>query len=213
MPYFLILLMMALPPSYKPKVVVKPFPYSARRDTTDNYIVIHYDNGIESKSTFRWLRRRHTAYHYFILRNGTIYKLIDPKNRANHAGMSKWDGHIGMNNYSIGIGLQNDSKQEYTDAQYKSLAWLIRVMKKRFPDITNDRIIGHEDVAWPRGRKIDPGPQFEWSRIKPNRVINVRTEPQLAPYRDTSREPIPLRLLFPIYDVGKLSPSMETQVR
>lgn len=213
MPYLFIVLMALVQTPYKPKVIVKPFPYAYKRDTTNNYIIIHYDNGIEPKSTFRWLRRKRTAYHYFILRDGTIYKLIDPKYRASHAGLSKWDGLLGMNEYSIGVCLQNDSEQPYTDVQYKSLAWLLNGLKLRFPDITNDRIIGHSDVAWPRGRKQDPGEQFDWSRIKPKRVINVTTTPRLAPYRDTSGDPIPLRLIFPILDVGQLPSSVETPVR
>ena len=28
------------------------------------------------------------------------------------------------------------------------------------------RITGHSDVATPKGRKIDPGPAFDWPRIK-----------------------------------------------
>jgi len=195
-----------------PTVVVKPFPVYMRRDTTQNYIVIHYDDGIEPKSTLRWLRRKHLAYHYFILRNGIIYKLVDPKYQASHAGWSMWDGHIGMNRYSIGIALQNDSEQDYTESQYQSLLWLIDVLEKRFPDITVDRIVGHDDVAWPRGRKQDPGEYFDWLRIKLKRVINVRTVPTLAPYRDTSRDPIPLRVIFPIHDVVQLPSSVEAPI-
>lgn len=196
MDYLFVILMLIIPPPYKPTVINKPFPFSFYRDTTDNYIIIHYDNGIEERSTFRWLRRRHTAYHYFITRDGIIYKLIDPKYRANHAGMSKWNGHLGMNEYSIGICLQNDGQQEYTTIQYRSLAWLIRVLKNRYPDITNNRIIGHEDIAWPKGRKQDPGKHFDWLKIKPDK-INYG-QPQLAPNTIRPSAPIALRIIQPI---------------
>jgi N-acetyl-anhydromuramyl-L-alanine amidase AmpD len=202
-----------LPQTYTPTVVVKPFPQYMRRDTTQNYVVIHYDDGIEPRATLQWLRRKRNSYHYFILRDGTIYKLVDPKYQANHAGWSLWDRRVGLNRYSIGVSLQNDSEQLYTEKQYQSLNWLLNILKKRFPDITYDRIIGHSDVAWPRGRKQDPGEQFDWSRIKPEWMLHVTGTPQLAPYRDTSRDPIPLRLIFPIYDVGKLPSSMETSIR
>lgn len=155
-----------------PKVVNTPFPHGSRRDTTDNYIVIHYDNGIDTKSTFRYLRRKRNSYHYFIDKRGTIYKLIDPRYQANHAGLSYWDGKLRMNKYSIGICLQNDGKSIYTEQQYISLLWLINIQKNRFHDITDNRIIGHSDIAIPRGRKPDPGEQFIWRRIKADTSIS-----------------------------------------
>jgi N-acetylmuramoyl-L-alanine amidase len=148
-----------------PKVINTPFPKGDRRDTTNNYIVLHYDASMDFKQTFRWLKRKRNSYHYFIRRDGTIHKLIDPKYQANHAGLSYWDGNVRMNRYSIGVCLQNDGKVDYTDKQYQSLQWLINTQKKRFHDITDEKIIGHSDIAIPRGRKSDPGDHFDWSRI------------------------------------------------
>ena len=183
------------PPS--PKVINTPFPHGSRRDTTNNYIVLHYDESMDFKTTFRWLKRKRNSYHYFIRRDGTIHKLIDPKYQANHAGLSFWDNNVRMNRYSIGICLQNDGKIKYTDKQYESLLWLINIQKKRFHDITEEKIIGHSDIAIPRGRKSDPGDHFDWSRIgKPARL-------------DESA----LRIVFPVFDVVKLPPAMEAPIR
>lgn len=150
---------------YTPTVLSKPFPKGDLRDSTNNYVVLHYDNGIESKNTFRFLQRKRNSYHYFIDRNGVVYKLIDPKYQARHAGISLWNGMFGMNKRSIGICLQNDGKSPYTDIQYKSLNWLLNTLYIRYPDLTREKVIGHSDVAFPRGRKFDPGPNFNWSRI------------------------------------------------
>mgnify|MGYP001295513696 FL=1 len=52
----------------------------------------------------------------------------------------------------------------YEDIQYEVLATSIKEIRKIFPKISKDRIVGHSDIA--SGRKIDPGPLFDWKRIK-----------------------------------------------
>ena len=94
--------------------------------------------------------------------------MVDPKYEASHAGASLWRSYLRMNKYSIGICLQNNSKQEYTEKQYVSLTWLIKTLQNRFKDkdSTAHTILGHSDIATPRGRKIDPGPQFDWEKLR-----------------------------------------------
>lgn len=149
-----------------PQMVKKPLRgYHPRRDTSITYLVIHYDSGASYESTRKYLIKRRTSYHYYITRNGTINKLIEPTHKASHAGLSLWDGHVMLNRYSIGICLQNLYPQTYTDEQYNSLVWLVWQLQQRFPNATNEHIVGHEDIAFPRGRKKDPGPHFDWHRL------------------------------------------------
>ncbi len=148
------------------RIIRRLFPPTAPRDTTDNLVVIHYDEGNNSNVIIRYLRRAHKSYHYYIDRNGKIINLVNPVNKANHAGVSRWGTEEDLNWSSIGICLQNQPPQNYTNAQYISLILLIRQLQHRWPDITIDRIVGHSDVAYPRGRKHDPGPLFDWSRIR-----------------------------------------------
>lgn len=99
--------------------------------------------------------------HYLIDREGKIYRLVEDKNIAYHAGESKMpDGRTGVNNFSIGIELMNTKTDKFTDKQYISLKYLIGYLKGKY-DIKN--ILGHDDIA--PGRKDDPW-NFDWDRIK-----------------------------------------------
>lgn len=149
-----------------PKIIKRPFPAKERRDTSVTFIVLHYDSSPDPKTTFRFLREKRNSYHYYIARNGTIYKMVDPAYRANHAGISFYDGYVRMNKYSIGICLENRYPQAYTQAQYVSAAWLINQMYARFPEAKTHPILGHSDIAVPRGRKHDPGDHFSWDILK-----------------------------------------------
>jgi N-acetyl-anhydromuramyl-L-alanine amidase AmpD len=148
-----------------PKIIRRSLPAHDMRDTTHNYIILHYDSGGSINSVIRYLRRKHNSYHYLIDRTGKIYNFVNPIMKANHAGVSETDSFAMFNWYSIGICFHNTPPQEYTEAQYNSAAWLIGILQKRWPDITTQRILGHENVAWPRGRKHDPGQQFNWIKL------------------------------------------------
>ena len=136
------------------------------RDTTQNYIVIHNDgNNLNATSTRLVLRMRGLSYHYFIARDGTITQFMDLKYVAEHAGISRWNGITGWNAFSIGVCLQGTDKSKYTDKQYASLKNLVHYINMRYPDSKTKKILGHQDIAFPRGRKSDPGKHFESWRI------------------------------------------------
>jgi N-acetyl-anhydromuramyl-L-alanine amidase AmpD len=159
--------------AYTPKVILRPFRIESRRDTSDNIVVLHYDNSKSANLTIKYLKRRGNAYHYIIDRSGLIFKLIDPKYEARHAGLSFYKGYFRLNHYSIGICFVNDGKQLYTERQYQSAAWLITILQQRYPDIDSTKIVGHSDIALPFGRKPDPGEHFEWAKLF--QLINDRT--------------------------------------
>ncbi len=55
--------------------------------------------------------------------------------------------------------------EPYSDRQYEALVELVVSLREGHPRITKDRVKGHSDVCVPPGRKIDPGPAFDWQRV------------------------------------------------
>lgn len=51
-----------------------------------------------------------------------------------------------------------------TDAQYRALIALLDELRGRHPIVD---VVGHDDVA--PGRKTDPGPCFDWKRLRDSR--------------------------------------------
>ena len=108
--------------------------------------------------------------HYLISRDGTIFNILCPKFKAWHAGKSKWKYDLNINDYSIGIELENRGHafgySYYSNKQYKSLKILINFLKINFFILDRD-IIFHSDIA--PNRKQDPGEKFFINRIGINR--------------------------------------------
>lgn len=99
--------------------------------------------------------------HYLIDREGKVYRLVEDKNIAYHAGESKMpDGRTGVNAFSIGVEMLTTKKDKLTDAQYSALKLLIADFKGKYK-IT--AVLGHNQIA--PGRKDDPW-NFEWGRLK-----------------------------------------------
>lgn len=167
-----------------PTITNHPLPIKRElRDSTVNFIVLHYDDGDSYDVARRTLIRRGLSYHYYIRRDGRIVQMVDPKYKASHAGLSYFRGYIRLNNYSIGICLQNNSRQTYTEVQYNSLSYLVSQLQRRYMDSTSQVIIGHDEIAFPPGRKRDPGRLFNWTIFRNNLSLWNRT-----PYESLYRQ-------------------------
>jgi AmpD protein len=101
--------------------------------------------------------------HLLIRRDGAVLQFVNLLDRAWHAGRSCFHGEDECNDFSIGIELEGTDETPYTDAQYQVLSRLSALIMTAWPDITQDRITGHSDIA--PGRKTDPGPAFDWPRF------------------------------------------------
>ncbi len=55
--------------------------------------------------------------------------------------------------------------ESFADQQLLSLGQLCRQISRRY-DIPASGLVGHAEVATPAGRKIDPGPLFDWERLR-----------------------------------------------
>lgn len=102
--------------------------------------------------------------HLLIRRDGQVTQYVALDRRAWHAGQSVFCGRERCNDYSIGIELEGSDDMPFHPAQYRSLVQLTKQIKNEFPAITDDRMVGHSDVA--PGRKTDPGPFFNWEHFR-----------------------------------------------
>ena len=110
---------------------------------------------------FESLRELRVASHFLVRRDGALIQFVPCIRRAWHAGQSSWRGRERCNDFSIGVELEGTDTRAYTARQYARLARLVRALRQRYP--LRD-IAGHSDIA--PGRKTDPGPSFEWGRLR-----------------------------------------------
>ncbi len=102
--------------------------------------------------------------HFFIRRDGELIQFVPCCQRAWHAGVSSWRGRERCNDFSIGVELEGSDDQPFSDAQYAQLHGLIEALREAYPELLD--IAGHSDIA--PGRKTDPGPCFDWGRVRGN---------------------------------------------
>lgn len=104
---------------------------------------------------------RRVSAHFFIGRDGMTVQFVSCLRRAWHAGVSCWRGRERCNDYSLGIEIEGDDLTAFDSRQYAALDRLLAVLCRHFPI---EAIVAHADVA--PGRKTDPGPRFDWSRVR-----------------------------------------------
>ena len=101
--------------------------------------------------------------HFLIRRDGRLLQFVPCGQRAWHAGASQWQGRERCNDFSVGIELEGSDFDAFEEAQYATLNRLLEAIRQRYPI---RGIVGHSDIA--PGRKTDPGPCFDWSKVQPS---------------------------------------------
>jgi len=109
---------------------------------------------------YRDIHALRLSAHFFIDRQGRLTQFVPCDLRAWHAGVSRWRGRSRCNDFSIGIELEGCDESPFAEDQYRALTPLLRALRRAYP-ITD--IVGHSDIA--PGRKTDPGPRFDWTRL------------------------------------------------
>jgi AmpD protein len=112
---------------------------------------------------FKNIYQLKVSAHLLIKRTGDIIQYVPFNKRAWHAGISNYQGRERCNDFSIGIELEGTEFIPYTDAQYKQLNTVIRVLLDTYPNLSKQAITGHSDIA--PDRKTDPGASFDWHRL------------------------------------------------
>lgn len=139
--------------------------FGARRDgARPSLIVVHYTAmGSAAASCARLCDpAAEVSAHYLIDYDGTVMSLVDEAKRAWHAGAGSWGAVTDVNSHSIGIELQNTGSEPFPEPQMAALEDLLAGIMERW-SIAPEGVIGHQDCA--PGRKIDPGPRFDWGRL------------------------------------------------
>ncbi len=130
-----------------------------------SYIDELFTNSIDLQAhpSFESLDGVRVSSHLVVDRNGQVTQYVPFHRRAWHAGVSEYQGRVNCNDFSIGIELEGTESEPFADVQYTRLASILQALMARYPSISAGRIVGHSEVA--RGRKWDPGPQFDWQRL------------------------------------------------
>jgi N-acetylmuramoyl-L-alanine amidase len=139
--------------------------FGPRRDgLTPELVVLHYTAMADCDAALRTLctPEREVSAHYLIRRNGEVIALVDEAMRAWHAGAGSWRGRGDVNSRSIGIELDNDGAAPFAAPLMDALEGLLPGILLRW-SIRPEGVIGHSCMA--PGRKIDPGPRFDWARL------------------------------------------------
>ena len=112
-------------------------------------------------SIVKQFSRYHVSTHYLIARNGAIYRLVNEKNIAYHAGKSQLpDGRRSVNSCSIGIELITSFAEAPTELQINALVELVKNIQLRHKI---KYILRHSDIS--PERKTDPW-NMDWENFR-----------------------------------------------
>lgn len=132
-----------------------------------NYVIIHHtaqNNCEQTLNTFTTDKTQVSA-HYLICKDGTLHHMLNDYLRAWHAGVAKWGNETDLNSSSLGIEIDNNGMDAFSEAQLNTLLGLLSTIKKNY-NIPAANFIGHGDIA--PGRKVDPNVHFPWKRFAEN---------------------------------------------
>lgn len=168
------------------------------------FLVLHY-TAVSAEETWKIFRDKSSkaSAHYTILDKPTddeawIYQHVQEEQMAWHAGVSYWRGIQNVNSHSIGIehvSLGHRWREDYPlggtikvpgwhelfyplpDGQIEAAVPLYKKIIQKY-NIHPWNILGHDMIALPYGRKIDPGPLFPWKWLA--RTHNIGLWPDFA---------------------------------
>ncbi len=146
------------------------------------YIIVHTSEGglnstLESLSHGKQIEGSYRTYgghgHFVIARNGDVYQVLNTRYRADHAGLSMWEGIEDISSHSLAIELVGFHYGEITNEQYCSLGLLVKKLREKY-HIPGKNVLTHCQVSYGkpnpwhkrphRGRKRC-GLNFDRSRI------------------------------------------------
>lgn len=129
-----------------------------------NFIIIHHTAQDSIQQTIKTFTTAKTqvSSHYVIGDDGRVVQMLNDYLRAWHAGNGFWGKNTDINSTSIGIELDNNGTEPFSELQIDSLIALLTKLKKDY-NIPTQNIIGHSDIA--PSRKVDPSVLFPWREL------------------------------------------------
>ncbi|MBF9223112.1 N-acetylmuramoyl-L-alanine amidase [Hymenobacter ruricola] len=162
-----------------------------------NYVIIHHtaqDSTAQTLKTFT-LPRTQVSAHYVIGRDGRVFHMLNDYLRAWHGGAAKWGNTTDINSSSIGIELDNNGTEPFSEPQIASLLRVLAGLKKAY-GIPTANFVGHADIA--PTRKNDPSALFPWKRLADNGFgLWYDPGPLPSPFSADSAAALASRLLAP----------------
>lgn len=178
-------------------------------EITPEYLIMHYTAGSSGESSINHMLKRsaQASAHLVIGRDGRITQLVPFNKKAWHAGASRWLGKTGINEFSIGIELDNAGVFEHQGGQWRSWfgqtypenetlkafhqhgsverGWHIYTQEQLAVALeVSECIFSHYrlmDVLGhddiSPGRKIDPGPAFPMDSFRSHLVGRADDDP------------------------------------
>ena len=165
------------------RIISLQSPHKSNRTRTLESIeaaIIHYTGSMSLDGTLDWFstprKDDRVSAHIVLGRAGEVYAFDTLRHTLWHAGKSEWLGKKWCNYYSIGYELVGTFKSGFTVPQMDNLLELLYGHTK----ITGIKyILGHEHVS--AGRKIDPGPLFNWNLVRASHretpLLNMHGKP------------------------------------
>lgn len=132
-----------------------------------NFIILHHtaqDSLAQTLKTFT-ITKPQVSAHYVIADDGRVVQMVNDYLRAWHGGSAIWGKNTDINSASIGIELDNNGFEPFSDKQIISLLALLTKLKEDY-NIPTQNIIGHSDIA--PTRKTDPSKLFPWKLLALN---------------------------------------------
>ena len=132
-----------------------------------NFVIIHHTAQNSCEITLQTFTRTasQVSAHYVICKDGAVHHMLNDYFRAWQAGVSKWGNSTDINSNSIGIELDNNGFEPFSETQINSLVALLGRLKRAY-SIPTANFIGHSDIA--PGRKVDPNRYFPWQMLAQN---------------------------------------------
>lgn len=171
-----------------------------------SFVIIHHtaQESCEKTLTTFTTEKSQVSAHYVICKDGTLHHMLNDYLRAWHAGAGKWGGATDINSSSIGIEIDNNGIDTFTNAQVNVLLGLLTRLKKTH-GIPTANFIGHSDIA--PTRKVDPNVSFPWKLLSEKGFGNW--------YGDTSNVQLPanfdsrIALRIVGYDISNMAAATE----